>query len=117
MRTIRMAGIAVALVVAGTVAGQAQLRKITAEITPLVETDGVHPGAAVRGAFSVRLPEGFHVQSNKPRDPLLIATELNVTPPDGVQVTEVVFPAAIDLKQEGADQPLAVFEREFTIGV
>ena len=31
--------------------------------------------------------------------------------------TEIVFPAPIDLKQAGVDQPLAVFEREFAIGV
>ena len=96
---------------------QAQLRKIVAEVTPMVESDGVRAGSAVRGAVGVKLPEGFHVQSNKPRDPLLIATELHLTPPDGVQVAEIVFPPSIDLKQEGADQPLAVFERDFTIGV
>src|SRR5262249_2274988 len=37
--------------------------------------------------------------------------------PDGVTVKEVVFPTPIDLKQEGADQPLAVFERDFVVGV
>ncbi len=107
----------VGLVALSATVGQAQLRKIVAEITPMVESDGVHSGSSVRGAFAVKLPEGFHVQSNKPRDPLLIATELQVTPPDGVQVAEIVFPPSIDLKQEGADQPLAVFERDFTIGV
>ena len=40
-----------------------------------------------------RLPDGFHVQSNKPRDPLLIPTELTVDAPAGVTVEEVVFPA------------------------
>src|SRR5439155_23392722 len=71
-----------------------------------------------RAALQVPLPEGFHVQSNKPRDPNLIATELTVDPPAGVAVAVIVFPATVDLKLVGTtDPPLAVFEHNFTIGV
>ncbi|MDH4062773.1 MAG: hypothetical protein OEW19_00125, partial [Acidobacteriota bacterium] len=79
----------------------AQLRRIPAEITPLVESDGVRAGTTVRAALAVVLPDGFHVQSNKPRDPLLIATELSVEAPSGVEVEELVFPVATDFRQEG----------------
>ncbi len=96
---------------------QAQLQRITAELTPLLAQDGAHAGDTVRAALTVALPEGFHVQSNKPRDPDLIATELAIDAPSGVTVKEVVFPAPVDLKQIGASQPLAVFERNFAIGV
>ena len=51
------------------------------------------------------------MQSNKPRDPLLIPTELTIDAPAGVTVKEIVFPPSTDLKQVGLDQPLAVFER------
>ena len=95
----------------------AQLRRIPAEITPLVESDGVRAGTTVRAALAVVLPDGYHVQSNKPRDPLLIATELTLDAPDGLQVEELVFPAATDFVQEGLDEPLLVFDREFVIGV
>ncbi len=64
-----------------------------------------------------RCRRGFHVQSNKPRDASLIPTELTVDGPSGIQVEELVFPIAVDFPQEGLDQPLLVFEREFTIGV
>jgi len=95
----------------------AQLQRIKADVTPLLEADGAHAGDVVRAALTVTLPEGFHVQSNKPRDPDLIPTELSIDSPAGVTVKEVVFPAPIDLKQIGASQPLAVFERTFSIGV
>src|SRR5947207_1757369 len=95
----------------------AQLQRIKAEVTPLLDSDGAHAGETVRAALTVTLPDGFHVQSNKPRDPDLIATELSVDAPAGVTVKEVVFPPAIDLKQIGVTQPLAVFERRFSIGV
>jgi thioredoxin:protein disulfide reductase len=108
---------AFALVVTMAGPASAQLRRIPAEITPLVESDGVRPGTTVRAALKVTLPEGFHVQSNKPRDASLIATELTVEGPSGIQVEELVFPIAVDFPQEGLDQPLLVFDREFTIGV
>jgi thiol:disulfide interchange protein len=67
--------------------------------------------------LKVSLPEGLHTQSNKPRDPLLIPTELSFDPPAGVTVNEIVWPPATDFNQAGQDKPLAVFEREFVIGV
>ena len=76
----------------------------------------VRPGSAARVALRVTLAEGFHVQSNEPRDPTLIATVLGVDPPPGVKALEVVFPKAVDFTQQGSQQPLAVFEREFLIG-
>jgi len=77
----------------------------------------VAAGQTIRAALQVALPDGFHVQSDKPRDPTLIPTVLTVNPPEGVRVTEIVFPTPVELKQIGLDQPLAVFERDFPIGV
>ena len=74
-------------------------------------------GGPVRLALKVSLPEGLHTQSNKPRDATLIPTVLTIDAPAGVTVDEIVYPAAVDLKQEGLDEPLVVFEREFLIGV
>lgn len=88
-----------------------------AEATPLAEFDTVRPGSTVRLALQVRLPEGLHVQSNQPRDPLLIATALTIQPPAGVTVGDVVYPPATDLTQAGQSQPLSVFEQQFLVGV
>jgi cytochrome c biogenesis protein CcdA/thiol-disulfide isomerase/thioredoxin len=95
----------------------AQLRGVEAEITPLLEADGVHAGTSVRAALQIRLPEGFHVNSNRPRDPLLIPIVLAIQPPPGVTFAEIVYPTPTDLRQQGASEPLSVFEREFAIGV
>jgi thiol:disulfide interchange protein DsbD len=105
-----------ALVLTGAVS-HAQLRRPAAALTPLVEPRGVHAGELVRLALLVALPEGLHTQSNKPRDATLIPTVLTIDAPAGVTATEIVFPPSTDLKQIGQDQPLAVFEREFAIGV
>jgi thiol:disulfide interchange protein DsbD len=101
----------------GTTVGHAQMVRPKADIATVVEHESVRAGSPARVALQVSLPEGFHVQSNKPRDPTLIATEMRIDAPAGVTVDEVVFPSSTDLKQAGSDLPLAVFERAFDVGV
>jgi cytochrome c biogenesis protein CcdA len=117
MRSLLVSSIVAVLMFAMPPATSAQLKRIPAEIVPVVESDGVRAGTTVRAALQVTLPEGFHVQSNAPRDPSLIATELAVESVSGIHATEIVFPKAIDFVQEGLPEPLLVFERQFTIGV
>ena len=117
MRIPRVCLLLVAALVLSTGVGHAQLSRPKADVTAIVESDRSPAGTAVRVALQVSLPEGLHVQSNKPRDPSLIPTVLTVEPPPGISVEEIVYPASTDLKQIGQDQPLAVFEREFAIGV
>ena len=95
----------------------AQLRRpAPADLRPILETDGIRTGTTGRAALVIQLAEGLHTNSNKPRDPLLIPIALSVQPPAGVTVSEIVYPEPKDLRQEGSAEPLAVFEREFTIG-
>src|SRR5262245_13182072 len=94
----------------------AQLTRPKADVVPVVERERVHAGTSARAALNVTLPEGLHVQSNKPRDPSLIPTEVRIEPPADFTVAEVVYPPSTDFKQVGQDQPLAVFERAFAIG-
>jgi hypothetical protein len=90
------------------------LRGVRAELTPLTEAAGIEAGKTSI-ALGVRLPEGMHVQSHQPRDPALIPTVLTIEPPDRVTVVETVYPQAIDLKQEGLPQLLAVYPRDFAL--
>jgi thiol:disulfide interchange protein DsbD len=115
----RFSRIAVAAIATLAIAAPAfaQLRGVPATLTPLLEHESAAPGATVRAALQVALPDGFHVQSNKPRDPLLIPTVLTIDAPAGVAVKEIVFPKPVEARVVGFDQPLSVFEREFVIGV
>jgi DsbC/DsbD-like thiol-disulfide interchange protein len=87
-----------------------------AEVSPLVDADAVHAGSTFRVALQVSLPDGLHVQSNQPRDPLLIPTALTIEPTAGVTVVEVAYPEPTDFAQAGQQQPLSVFEQRFVIG-
>jgi thiol:disulfide interchange protein DsbD len=109
--------VALAVVSVGTVV-EAQLQgPPPADVTPLLVADGVQPGIAMRAAIRVRLSDGLHTNANQPRDPLLIPIVLSVDAPAGVSVEEIVYPESTDLVQEGVDEPLAVYEQEFLIGV
>jgi DsbC/DsbD-like thiol-disulfide interchange protein len=112
MRTAT-AGVFACLLVGGVL--HALPVKPKAELTPSVETPVVHPGAPVRVALKVKLPANVHVQSDKPRDPAFIPTVLTIDAPAGVTVGKIQYPAARDLKQQGQEQPLAVFGPEFSI--
>jgi thiol:disulfide interchange protein DsbD len=95
----------------------AQSARPKAQVVALTEHATARAGETARVALKVSLPAGLHTQSNKPRDPLLIPTELTIDAPAGVAVKEIVWPPSTDLKQAGQDQPLAVFEQTFAIGV
>lgn len=88
-----------------------------AEVTPLVDADGAHAGSTVRIALRVSLPDGVHVHSDKPRDPVLIPTVLTIDPPSGVAVDEIVYPEPAEFRQAGQKVPLAVFEQRFVVGL
>ena len=105
-----------AFVVLDAAIGGAQANRPRATVTPLVEGPA-RAGAHVRVALKVAVPEGLHTQSNQPREPAFIPTVLTVDPPSGVTVDEIVWPPPTDLVQAGANLPLAVFEREFLVGV
>jgi len=88
-----------------------------AQVTPLLERQTAAPGAAVRAALRVSLPEGLHANAHKPRDPKLIPVVLTVNAPATVTIEEIVYPEPTDLRQENAAEPLSVYEHEFVIGV
>jgi len=94
-----------------------QVRRPTAEVATRVETKAPKPGTTVRLIARVRLPQGLHVQSNKPREAGLIPTEVTLTPPAGVTLVDVVYPKAEDFVIPGYKLPLAVYPNEFDIVV
>lgn len=104
-----------AALVIGSIRSDAQIRVPKAELTPTVETEPVRPGGTAIIRLDVKLDGTLHVQSDKPRDELLIPTVLTVDAPEGLTVEAITYPPAEDLEQAGADEPLAVFPHAFTI--
>jgi thiol:disulfide interchange protein len=108
----------VATLILGLVqAGAASAQPRPIETETLLAADAGTPGSELRGALTVQLEPGLHMNSQAPLDDFLIPTVLRVTPPDGIAVTEIAYPEAGLLEQFGADTPLAVFEERFAVGV
>ena len=91
--------------------------RIQVDVMPVVEANVLHPGQSVRAAVQVRLQDGFHVNSNEPLEKYLIPTSLQFAPLEGVSVDSLAYPEAFHLVTGGSETPLAVFEKEFAIGV
>ena len=113
---MRRALLVIAFLLLAPAPPQAQFRGVKAVLAPVAAQPAAHPGDRVRLAVTVTLPPELHVQSNAPRDPSLIPTVLTVETPSGGEVTEVVYPAALDFKMADVPEPLAVYPHEFAIG-
>ena len=87
------------------------------QVSGLLESDVVHAGKIVHAAIGVKLPKGYHVNSNQPLDKYLIPTSLSLDLPEGVALRETIYPDAINLTLEWSEKPLAVYEETFFIGV
>jgi DsbC/DsbD-like thiol-disulfide interchange protein len=103
------------LVATATAFASAQARAPKADVAATPAALSAAAGTTVKATLTIKLPEDIHVQSDKPRDPLLIATALTLTPPNGIAVDHIVYPKPTDLAQPGRKEPLAVFSGTFTI--
>ena len=107
--------VAAAVAVADVGMAQSSLRPTWAEVTPGPITAPVTPGSTARAILNVKVAPGFHIQSDKPRDPSLIPLTVTLDAPPGVSLAGLTFPPAKDFTLKGTDQPLAVFEGAFPI--
>jgi thiol:disulfide interchange protein DsbD len=111
------AALAAALFGAALSAQSPGARPGVAQLALTPATLDVQPGRSARAAISVRLPEGFHMNSDKPREENLIPITVSMEAVPAVAGATAAFPESLDLKQEGSALPLRVFEREFAIGL
>ena len=78
--------------------------------------DKVHQGGFLKVAVEVNIKEGWHINSNKPKEDFLIPTELKLDSASGLSFTKLKFPVAKDLKFEFSDTPLSVYQGKVIIG-
>ena len=81
-----------------------------------VETDTIHAGSAFKGALRVSVGEGWHINSNKPLDEYLIATELTLEAQPGFSVLAVAYPEHKVAKFGFSPDPMAVYEGKVILG-
>ena len=107
------------LALAAAAPAAAQPVRIGIELAALSESDGAPSDSTYRAALDARLTpsgRGLHVNSEAPLEDFLIPTVLTLDPPAGITLDGLAWPEPILLEQQGAENPLAVFEEAFVIG-
>jgi cytochrome c biogenesis DsbD-like protein len=92
-----------------------------AEPPPIKSTDVVKAtpqpvtlaaGESGDAVVTLQITNGYHVNANPPTYSYLKATELEITPAEGIAVEFMRYPDALTKKFSFAEKPLAVYEGE-----
>ena len=107
-RIIRPLILTFILVVIGQVSVTAQ------EINVSLAEGLVASGSTLRGTILLSIPEGLHVNSNKPSSEYLIATTVRLSG-NGVKIGKIDYPEGQNRKFQFSDSELNVYEGEISI--
>lgn len=80
--------------------------KVSGTLSP----NKIKKGRTVQAHVTMEIPNGLHVQSNKPLDKFLIATKLDVETPAGMKVGPISYPRALMRSLKFSKGKVAVFE-------
>lgn len=72
-------------------------------------------GRTVQGTISVDIPSGYHVNSNRPLEKFLIATQVQIEAPKGIRVGPVLYPRPLLRSLKFSKSKVSVFEGRATI--
>jgi DsbC/DsbD-like thiol-disulfide interchange protein len=89
-------------------------QRITSESVVKVAAQPVEipAGGSGEAIVNVTVQSGYHINANPPTYPYLKATELEISPAEGISVAFVSYPKALNKKFPFAEKPLAVYEGE-----
>jgi len=74
-------------------------------------------GSPFEASITLRIKAGFHINAQKPTEDYLVGTSLKLSPPAGVTVTKIGYPAQRFAKFSFSETPLAVYEGTVKITV
>ncbi|MDQ1706961.1 MAG: hypothetical protein QOJ88_172 [Pyrinomonadaceae bacterium] len=72
-------------------------------------------GHTTQGTISLDVPRGYHVNSNRPLEKFLIATQLQIEAPKGVRVGPVIYPRPWLRSLKFSKTKVSVFEGRVTM--
>jgi hypothetical protein len=76
----------------------------------------LHAGSSKSVAMDFRIGSDYHINSHTPKSPLLIPTELKLSPPEQLTVADVKYPAGQDETFPfSPDEKLNVYSGDFSI--
>ncbi len=80
-----------------------------------LSSDKVQRGRTVQGTLVMDIPAGFHVNSSKPLEKFLIATQLQIQAPNSIRVGPIVYPRAVLRNFKFSKNRVSVYEGRATM--
>jgi DsbC/DsbD-like thiol-disulfide interchange protein len=84
-------------------------------VSAALSTDKVQRGRSVQGTVVMDIPSGFHVNSSRPLEKFLIATQLKIEAPKGIRVGLVIYPRAVLRNFKFSRSRVSVYEGRATM--
>jgi DsbC/DsbD-like thiol-disulfide interchange protein len=75
-------------------------------------TDKAQRGRTIQTAIVIDIPSGYHINSNRPLESYLIATQLKVDAPNGVRVGPISYPRPLLQSFKFSKKKLSVYEKQ-----
>lgn len=79
-------------------------------VSERLASDKVRKGGTVQGTVTMDIPSGYHVNSNRPLEKFLIASQLQIEAPKGMRAGSVVYPRPVLRKLKFSKSKVSVFE-------
>lgn len=81
-----------------------------------IDTVVVAQGGKAPLSIALQVNKGFHVNSNKPNDELLMPTTVHLNPPEGIMIANIQYPAGEQLALPFmVNEKLSVYTGNFTV--
>jgi DsbC/DsbD-like thiol-disulfide interchange protein len=103
------------LILAAGARAQDPSKAVTAK--GVISTDKVQQGGAFQLGVVLDIGPTFHINSNKPSDPNLIPTKIELLPTEGITYGTIVYPKGEVEKFQFSEQPLSVYSHRVVIKV
>ena len=86
-----------------------------------LSANNVKRGRVVQGTITMDIPTGYHVNSNRPLEKFLVATQLQIEGSSGIRVGPVIYPRAVLRLFKFSKSKVSVYEgraiMRFSVGV
>lgn len=79
-------------------------------VTGSLSSNKLKRGRTVQATVVMNIPSGYHVNSSRPLEKFLIATQLKVEAPKGIRVSAVSYPRAVLRKFQFSKNRVSVYE-------
>lgn len=112
----RLAAIGVAFLAFGSW-GVPQVVPPVVAVEVLPDAEPLPLGGSAEAEIAVEIMPGWHINAHQPSLAGLVATELLLTPPSGLKVSDVVYPNPVTKPLPWAKGPLALYEGRIVIQV